>query len=170
MKLPRVARLDDSDEHVYEHAAQAGELAVAGSFVFSFSDDDPALLSGKPKQAFRSGFLGLESFGWATVVKIAEVGEREYQSAIEALAQHLMVRYGAPSLDEALPVARQEVDYAAGLCEYEPGTMLTVEREVDDEGIHESFKRVMPRQQVADWAGESGEIRIWDMFPDNGKA
>ncbi|MGL1833542.1 DUF6505 family protein [Rhodocyclaceae bacterium SMB388] len=168
MKLLRVARLDDTDDHVFAPAAQAGELAVTGSFVFAFSDEDPEQLTGKARQAFRNGFLSLERFGWATVVSIAEVSEAEYKGAIESLARHLVRAFGAPSLDEALPVARQEVDYAASLCEYEPGTMLVLERRSDDEGIHEAFKRVLPQQKVADWQGHSGEIRIWDMFPENG--
>lgn len=169
MKLLRVARLDDTDDHVFVPAAQAGELAVTGTFVFTFSDEDPERLTGKARQAFRNGFLSLESFGWATVVRIAEVSEADYTGAIESLARHLVREYGAPSLDEALPVARQEVDYAASLCEHEPGTMLVLERKSDADGIHEAFKRVLPKQQVADWEGHSGEIRIWDMFPEAGR-
>lgn len=168
MKLLRVARLDDTDDHVFLPAAQAGELAVTGTFVFTFSDEDPEQLAGKARQAFRNGFLSVHSFGWATVVKISEVSEAEYKGAVESLAHHLVRDFGAPSLEAALPIARQEVDYAASLCEYGAGTMLVLERRSDADGIHEAFKRVMPQQKVADWQGNSGEIRIWDMFPDTG--
>lgn len=174
MKFLRVVRLDDSDSHAYAQAAQDGELAVTGTLVFSFADEDPETLTGKPRQAFKNGFLGLDSFGWATVVSIVEITDAEYQGAIDALARYLVSTFGAPSVDEALPFARQEVEYAAHLCEHEPGTLLALERHADDEGIHETLKRVQqqqpPQQQVADWEGRSGEIRIWDMFPDDGRS
>lgn len=170
MKFPRVFRLDDSDDHVYPLAAQVGELAVPGTFVFTLAEEDPETLSGKPRQAFKNGFMGLESFGWATVVQIAEATETEYEDAIESLARHMVEAFGAPTIAEALPVARQEVEYAVGLCEHESGTLLTVERHADAEGVHEAFKRVQPKQQVADWEGHSGEVRIWDMFPDAGQS
>lgn len=172
MKFLRVIRVDDSDDHVYSQAARPGEWAVVGSFVFSFSDDDPATLSGKPRQAFRNGLLGLESFGWTTLVEIAEIAPHDYEAAVMALARHLVDAYGAPTLEEALPVARQEAEYAAGLCEEAaPGTLLAIERESNAEGIHETFKRIQPSgatQQTADWEGRHGEqIRIWDMLPDS---
>ncbi len=167
MKFLQVARLDDSDEYVYSVAARTDELAVTGSFVFSFAEEDPAGLSGKQAQAFRNGFLGLDSFGWATVVRVVEISDAQYAEAIERLARHFVEQYGAPSIGAALPVARQEVEYASGLCEHPAGTMLTVERQAENGEIHESFKRVQPRQnQVADWQGNSGEVRIWDMFPE----
>jgi hypothetical protein len=167
MKFLQVARFDDSDDHVYSPAAQVDELAVTGSFVFSFAEEDPASLSGKAALAFRNGFLGLDSFGWATVVRIVEVSDEQYEQALQRLAQHFVMHYGAPSVDQALPVARQEIEYASGLCEHPPGTLLTVERHAENGEIHESFKRVQPRETpVADWQGKSGEVRIWDMFPE----
>ena len=176
IKFLRVMRLDDSDEHVYPTAAQQGELAVTGSLLFSFAEEDPETWSGKRKQAFRTGFLGLDSFGWSTIVEIAEVPEAQFEHAVRMLAHHLVEHYGAPSLAEAMPYARQEAEYAAGLCEDPPGTLLMVERHADDEGIHEAFRRVQPpalestptRPEKADWRGHDGEIRIWDMFPEDG--
>lgn len=161
MKFMCVARLDDTDEHVYETAAHVGEPAVPGSFVFTFSERDPATLEGKEQQAFRHGFLGTRSFGWATVVVIAEIDEGEYKSVIESLARHFVDAYGAPGLEAALPVAREEAEYAASLCEHDINTLLAVERAADEEGIHEAFKTVQPR---ADWQGEGSQVRIWDFF------
>lgn len=163
MKFMRVARLDDTDEHVYENAARVGEPAVPGSFVFTFSDRDPTLFEGKEKQAFRHGFLGTRSFGWATVVVVDDMEEGEYKSVIESLAHHFVSEYGAPSMEAALPVARQEAEYAAGLCEHEVNTLLAVERAADEEGIHEAFKTVQPH---ADWQGEAQPVRVWDFFRD----
>ena len=65
-RLPRTIRLDASDTVIFDQAAEPGELAVPGGF--AFWDEDPAQMSGKRRQAFRGGFLGLGSFGWATLV------------------------------------------------------------------------------------------------------
>ena len=70
MKLPRTIRLDQSDTFVYARAAEPGEWAVTGTFLFF--GVDPASLSGKDRQAFRAGFLGLDSFGWSTLAVVTE--------------------------------------------------------------------------------------------------
>ena len=70
MKLLRTIRLDPSDTFIFPVAAEPGEWAVSGAFVFS--DIDPATLQGKDRSAFRSGFLGLPSLGWSTLVQIVE--------------------------------------------------------------------------------------------------
>ncbi len=62
-KFPRTIRLDPSDTFVFERAAEPGEWAVSGAFVFW--TQDPALLSPKARVALRSGFLGIDSLGWA---------------------------------------------------------------------------------------------------------
>ncbi len=166
MKFLRVARLDDTDEFVYEPAAGVGELAVPGTFVFTFSDDDPETLDGKRLQAFRNGFLGMRSFGWATVVVVSDVSDAEYKGVVETLAQHFVANYGAPSLQAALPLAREEAEYAASLCEHEVNTLLALERHADAEGIHETFKVIRPQ---ADWEGQGKPVKIWDLVPEDGK-
>ena len=50
MKLLRTIRLDPSDTFVFERAAEPGEWAVSGAFMFS--DADPNQLDGKPRAAF----------------------------------------------------------------------------------------------------------------------
>ena len=57
MKLPRTVRFDQSDSQVYETAAGDGEWAVPGGF--AFADDSAETLTGKRRQAFANGFLGL---------------------------------------------------------------------------------------------------------------
>ena len=52
MKLLRTIRLDPSDTFVFEHAAEPGEWAVSGAFMFW--DRDPASMEGKARAAFRS--------------------------------------------------------------------------------------------------------------------
>ena len=73
MKLPRTVRFDQSDSQVYETAAEDGEWAVPGGF--AFADDSAETLTGKRRQAFANGFLGLASFGHATFVTVASADE-----------------------------------------------------------------------------------------------
>src|SRR5690349_5168772 len=75
MKLLRTIRLDGSDRFVFERAAEAGEWAVSGAFAFAHVDI--AKLAGKARSAFRSGFLGIESLGWSTLVEVVEASEAE---------------------------------------------------------------------------------------------
>ena len=51
MKLLRTIRLDPSDTFVFEQAAEPGEWAVPGSFVFW--NQDPSSFEGKKRSAFR---------------------------------------------------------------------------------------------------------------------
>lgn len=148
LKMLRCARLDDTDEEVFEAAAEAGEWAIPGSF--EFLDDDEASLSGKRMQAFHAGFLGLTSFGRSTVVSISSATEEQIREAVEQLSRHLLDRYGAPDQAAARQAARSEIEYAQSLCEYEIGTLIAVERELTEDGIEERFKRFVP-SQTADW-------------------
>ena len=75
LKLPRTIRLDPSDTFVFERAADPGEWAVSGAFVFW--DSDPELLEQKQRVALRSGFLGIESLGWSTLAIVTEATEAE---------------------------------------------------------------------------------------------
>ena len=159
MRFPRVIRLDDSDSQVYENPAVPGEWAVPGSFVFM--NVDPGALAGKPKQAFLHGFLGTESFGWATLVTVAEISDDEYQSVIESLASHFMQNTGAPDRPAALKAAREEASFAASLCEHAVHTLLTLERKVEDESIVENF-RVVRLPDASDHAA----MKLWTVDDD----
>lgn len=155
MKLPRTIRLDASDQEVFEHPAKPGEWAVPGGF--AYMHQDLSRLEGKQKLAFQSGWLGLESFGRATLTEVAEISEADYFACVERLAQHFVANYGAPDLAAALPAARQEIDDAAGLCEHKVHSLLTVERGLDDNGeILERFRVITP-QRAEDHA------KIWDI-------
>ena len=141
-KLPRVVRLDDSDVEVFAIPAKPGEWAVPGGF--EFLDLDPASLSGKHLQAFKSGFLGIGGYGRATLVAITEASETDFRSVVEQLAAYLVDHYDAPDLTAAMQVADDEVRFAESLCEYDVNTLLAVEREFTDDGISERFKKFIP--------------------------
>jgi hypothetical protein len=157
-------RLDSSDEAVFERAAGPGEWAVPGSFAF-WDLPDEALREGKTAQAFRQGFLGLSSFGHSTLVCVSEIDAAQLESLAGDLARHFVERYGAPDLEAALPVAREEIGLAADLCEHEVGTLLAVEREVVDGEIKERFKVVRDRRRGVDHA----TVKLWEIVPDEGR-
>ena len=83
MKLMRTIRLDPSDTFVFDPPAEPGEWAVSGAF--AFWDSDPATLEGKARTAFRSGFLGVETLGWSTLVQIVEASAED-RAALVATA------------------------------------------------------------------------------------
>ncbi len=161
IRFPHTIRLDQSDTQVYERAAAPGEWAIPGTFVFS--NADAAALEGKAAQAFAHGFLGLHSFGWSTLVEVGEITDDDYETMVNALALHFVARYGAPDVATALPTARQEVEFAAGLCDYDLHTLLAVERSMDEDGIRERFKVIRPAEDGVlhnkAWtvAGEGGD-------------
>ena len=138
MKFPRAIRLDDSDTQVYDKLATPGEWAVPGSF--AFLEIDPDKIDAKKRQAFDHGFLGTESFGWTTLVEVAEISESEYEAIVERLAAHFVEHYGAPDMAAALPTAREEADFAASICEHELHTLLILQRELSEEGVSERFR------------------------------
>ncbi|MFQ6017030.1 MAG: DUF6505 family protein [Kiloniellaceae bacterium] len=158
MKFPRCIRLDASDLYVFHRAAEPGEWAVPGSF--AFAGRDPAGFDNKEKLAFQSGWLGTESFGRASLVEVAEIEEAGFFQVVERLARHFVADYGAPDLAAALPPAREEADYAAGLCEHKMHSLLAIEREAAEGGIVERIRLIRP-ERAQDHA------RIWQIVPDD---
>ncbi len=141
MKLLRTIRLDKSDTFVFARAAEPGEWATPGGFMFW--DGDPATLDGKTRAAFRSGFLGLGSFGWSTLAEVAEITPDALATITESLARMLMEQHGAPSLEAARAAAAEEIAFAASLAEHPPGTVIALQRAVDDDGtVRERFRTI----------------------------
>ncbi|HMK67446.1 MAG TPA: DUF6505 family protein [Stellaceae bacterium] len=140
MRLPRTIRLDASDLEAFEPAAEPGEWAISGAF--AFSDREPALLMGAEHRAFRAGFLGTRSFGWSSLVSVQEIGEADFEAAVEALARHLLERYNAPDIAAARAFAEEEWKFAQSLCERPVGTLIALEREFGPQGIVERFRTV----------------------------
>jgi hypothetical protein len=143
LKLPRTIRLDASDTFVFPRAAEPGEWAVTGTFLFF--GVDPARLEGKERQAFRAGFLGIESFGWSTLVVVTEASAAERAAAVERLAAQLVARCGAPDLGVARAAAEEEIAFAQSLCDHEPETLLGLQRAAEGERVRESFRTLHRR-------------------------
>ena len=149
--LLRTLRLDPSDAVVFERAAAPGEWAVPGGFCFW--DEDPARMSGKRRQAFRAGFLGLASFGWSTLVEVAPCPEAEREAALSALAAHLRERYGAPDERAARAAAGEEIGFGASLCEEQaPGTVLALSRAAEGGSQRERFRTLHRAARPAGWS------------------
>jgi Family of unknown function (DUF6505) len=144
VKLLRTIRLDPSDTFIFEPAAEPGEWAVTGGFVFC--DADPEVLSGKVRAAFRSGFLGVDSLGWSTLVQIVDASESDRTAAVDALARRLVERFGAPDLAAARAAAEEEVTFAASLCDHPSGTLIAVHRAREDGAVRETFRTLRPRE------------------------
>ncbi|CAN7628831.1 DUF6505 family protein [Bosea sp. LjRoot9] len=143
LKLPRAIRLDPSDSFVFRRAAEPGEWLVTGSFLF-----DPAgiaALDAKGRTAFRSGFLGIASFGWSTLAVVSEVTEEEREAAIAQLAGHLVAKLGAPDLATARMAAAEEIAFAASLCDHPAQTLIALHRTLEDGEIRERFRTLIPR-------------------------
>ena len=87
MLFARVIRLDESDANLFDPCADPGEWAIPGTFEFAnWTEED---LEGVAKIAFENSWLGLDSFGRASVVGVAGMTEGEMATLTEQLAAHL---------------------------------------------------------------------------------
>jgi Family of unknown function (DUF6505) len=144
MKLLRTIALDRSDTFVFDMAAEPGDWAVSGAF--RFCDRDPAKLGGKDRSAFRSGFLGVRSWGWSTLAQIVHASEDDRRALVELLANQLVERFGAPDLATARLAAEEEVAFVQLLCAYPISTLIAVHRSASNGEVRESFRRLQLRE------------------------
>ncbi|MDA9007238.1 DUF6505 family protein, partial [Litoricola sp.] len=104
-------------------------------------------------------WLSLESFGRATFVAITSITESEYEQLIQQLAAHFVDHYGAPDMDAALPVAKEELDHMQSMCEdHDDNTLLMVSRTLNDTGVHESFRFNHPQSASLDAFAVHGSV------------
>jgi len=155
MKLLKTIRLDISDQNTFPSAAEAGEWAVTGTF--AFTDLDAAHMDNKEQLAFRNGWLGLSSFGRASLVQVSSVSDTEHENITHALAAHLHRDYGAPDMMAALEAARMEISDTEGISNHPPGTLLSIERELSEEGVVERIRAISRSDDHA---------RIWEIEED----
>jgi hypothetical protein len=143
MKLLRTIALDPSDTFVFDPPAEPGEWAVSGAF--RFWNDDPAKLEGKARLAFRGGFLGLQSWGWSTLVQIVEATPADRLTVIDLLTRQLVERLGAPDIATASKAAEEEVAFVESLCNHPADTLIAVHRTAENGEVRESFRTLRPR-------------------------
>jgi hypothetical protein len=141
MKFAKTIRFDKSDLNVFENASEEAEWAISGAF--EFSNDLNENLTGKRKQSFANGFLGLDTFGRSTLVSIVSIDESKKSLILDKLANYFIEKYGAPNLNEAKKVAKEEINFMIDICEnHEIGSLMAVSRTLEDDGIHEKFRHI----------------------------
>jgi hypothetical protein len=162
--LPRTIRLDPSDTVVFSHAAEPGEWAVPGTFLWA--GRPLATLDRKAQIAFRSGFLGIGGFGHSTLVTVTEARPQDREQAVALLALQFVVHLGAPDEATARPAAEEEIALAEDLCRgHAPGTLIALHRTEEPDGIRERFRTLKPRDQTAFSAGYlRGHDRAFEFF------
>lgn len=146
MKLMRTIRLDPSDTFVFDPPAEPGEWAVPGAFAFWHGD--PAVFEGKRRTAFRSGFLGVSSLGWSTLVQIVDANDEDRAALVDRLAHQLVARFGAPDLAAAMPAAEEEVAFAESLCAQPQDSLIAVHRTFENGEVREQFRTLHQREGV----------------------
>jgi hypothetical protein len=172
VKLLRTIALDPSDTFVFDVAAEPGDWAVSGAF--RFCDRDPATLTGKERAAFRSGFLGVRSWGWSTLVQIVPATADDRRTLVELLAAQLVERFGAPDIASARLAAEEEVAFVEQLCAHPISTLVAVHRSAADGEVRESFRRLQLRErgghskafsfmEVEDDADRDGQLDLADL-------
>jgi hypothetical protein len=161
MKLIRTIRLDTSDTFVFERAAEPGEWAVSGAFVFWHAD--AAKLQGKARSAFRGAFLGVNSLGWSTLVQIVEASAADRATVVERLAQQLIAHFGAPEIPAARAAAEEEVAFVESLCHHPADTLIAVHRTFEEGEVREAFRTLHPR-------GDAKPMRAFSFLEVEGEA
>ena len=143
--LARAIHFDESDMNIFHSPARTGEWCISGGFEFSnWTEGD---LTGKARQAFTNGWLGLETFGRVSVVAVTKVEAAEIAALTDALAAHFVSHYGAPSVEAARGVAAEEIAQMTSLCDDQaPNTLLMVSRELTEAGVKESYRIIPPQE------------------------
>lgn len=160
VSLLRTIRLDASDAILFQPAAEPGEWAVTGGFLFHGRRFES--LTRKDRVAFRSAFLGIDSFGFSTLAVVTPATQAEVRAATECLAAGFVARLGAPDLETARRAAADEIAFAADLCRgHDQGRLIALHREEGEDGqITERFRALRPREGSV-WAapGMAGHER-----------
>lgn len=130
VRLLRAIRLDASDERVFPAVAAEGEWLVTGTLLWA--GVEPSRLDGKMRLAFAQGFLGIESFGFASLASAARIESGEVDALRERLAHGLLERAGAPDRAAADAAAAELLADSAALARDLPaGALLAIERRID---------------------------------------
>lgn len=159
MKFFKSIRFDPSDTMVFENAAGSDEWAIPGGFCFiTYREGE---IDGKLKQAFSNGFLSLESFGFSTFVSVTEIDESGVSDLSNDLAHYFKDRFGAPSVEVALPMAENEVQFVVDICaDVAINTIFTLRRFFDESGeMREEFR-------IVNAPGAKPHARVWEVVED----
>src|SRR5262249_17746271 len=128
---------------VFERAADPGEWAVSGAFMFA--DADPDALAGKSRAAFRGGFLGVASLGWSTLVQIVEATQEDRDRLVDTLGRQLHEARGAPHSAAGRAAGEGGAAVAASLSDPPRDPLIAVRRPFEDGATRGAFRPPPPR-------------------------
>jgi len=143
LRLLRAVRFDATDERVFPIAAAEGEWLVTGSFLWA--GVDPERLDRKMRLAFAQGFLGIESFGFASFATAAPIEPDAARALEDRLTHRLLEQMGAPDRATAARAAAELLADSAALARDLPeGALLAIERRIDPEsgGVAERIRKL----------------------------
>jgi hypothetical protein len=144
MKLLKTLRLDPSDTLIFPSAA-TDEWAVIGTF--AFWETPVEMMTGKQRQAFRAGFMGVKSGGFSTLVSVEE---GDYDEALDALTTLIQLNYSAPSRETAREAAVQELEAAIALADHPVGTRIAMHRTFESGAYKEIFRTLTQAQATGE--------------------
>ena len=149
LKLPRTIRLDPSDTFVFERAAEPGEWAVSGAFVFW--NRDPA--DARPEGA-RGAAFGLSRHRQSWLVDARDRDRGDGSGAAGRWSSASRRNCWRNSARRILPPRGWPPRKRSRLrprCAITPAqTLLAVQRSVEDGEIRERFRTLRPREAAAD--------------------
>jgi Family of unknown function (DUF6505) len=138
MKFPRIIRPGEGGRRPLAPQAKAGEWAVTGAF--RYAHRDPSGLRPAELETFKHGWLGLESFGSAQLVEVAEIAQPDYDAMTRRLAAYYVAEFGVGDVNEAMAAAAEEMVFAASQCGHPLRTVLALDREFNEQGLIETTR------------------------------
>jgi hypothetical protein len=138
MKFPRIIRPDEGGRRPLVPTAKPGEWAVTGTF--RYAHRDPGTLRPSELETFKHGWLGLETFGSARLVEVAEITPAEHDEMARRLSAHYMAEFGLENVNEAAAAAAEEMVFAASQCGHPLKTVLALDREFNEQGLIETTR------------------------------
>jgi hypothetical protein len=147
-RLPRTIRLDASDRRGLRPAAEPGEWAVPGTFLF-WGQAPESLAASSDRLPL--GLSGGGSFGHSTLVVVQEATMAE---RARRWSRRWRPRAGRPSgrarHRHRRPAAEEEVALAESLCrDHAPNTLIALHRQQEGGEIREQFRTLRPRDETA---------------------
>ena len=103
-------------------------------------------LDGKPRAAFRSGFLGVPSLGWSTLVQIVEASEQDRARARRHVGGERCTSTSARPISPPRAPRRKRKSCSRPRSAIIPkDTLIAVRRTFEDGAIREAFRTLHPR-------------------------
>ena len=78
-------------------------------------------------------------------MQIVDATESDRLALVDRLAEQLMSKFGAPTKDDAIAAAEEEIAFAESLCNQPSDTLIAVHRTFEDGTVRESFRTLRPR-------------------------